>query len=422
MDTVIDASELLRSYADERNEAAFRELVARYVDLVYSAALRQMRDRHLAEDVVQTVFCALACKAGSLPRDVVLGGWLYRHTCFVSSQVLRTERRRAAREMRAMATRPSNDERREPDWEALAPALEAAMDSLGAPERDAIVLRYFERRELQSVGAALGVSEEAARKRVSRGIEKLRAFFAGRGMMLSADGLATLMAAHAVVDAPAGLATSAAGIALAGGGATAGAGGIAVAVILRGLAIMKAKAALSTAIVIVVLGGAAIPLVLSDRRAGTPPQTSPATPTSAFSSPATSPLATSSSAAVETPLSQDYPRAFWHFAGYATPEDAFLTLFWALSNDDVRTAIGSLGPTALAEKMGGGVPAPGGLSHDFRNTAGFTIVGLKAVAPDQVVLRIEVTGGVEPDTKTQSLATMIQTPRGWKLDRFVAAP
>ena len=157
------------------SERAFRELVERYVNLVYSAAIRHLEEPQLAQDVVQTVFTALARKARTLPRDVILGGWLYRHTCFVASQAARTERRRRARERQALEMNALNDQP-EPDWERLAPFLDQAMQGLGTSDRDAVVLRYFEGRNLRHVGAALGISEEAARKRVTRALEKLRSF------------------------------------------------------------------------------------------------------------------------------------------------------------------------------------------------------------------------------------------------------
>ena len=208
-----DDAQLLQEYA-EGSETAFRELVAKYINLVYSAALRHLEDGHQAEDVVQTVFTHLAQKAQALPKEVVLGGWLYRHTCFVAAQAVRTERRRQARERLSLEMNAANDYA-EPDWEQLSPFLDEAMQHLGMRDRDALVLRYFEGRDLRRVGASLGVTEEAARKRVARALDKLRSFFARRGVTLSAATLATLLAGHAVIAAPAGLAAAASGVALA---------------------------------------------------------------------------------------------------------------------------------------------------------------------------------------------------------------
>ena len=199
-----DDTQLLQEYATG-SEEAFRQLVDRYITLVYSAAIRHLEEAQLAQDVVQTVFTALARKARTLPRDVILGGWLYRHTCFVASQAARTERRRRARETQALEMNALNDQP-EPDWERLSPFLDQAMQGLGTSDRDAVMLRYFEGRNLRNVGAALGISEEAARKRVTRALEKLRSFFARRGVTLSATALAALLAENVVVAAPAGMA------------------------------------------------------------------------------------------------------------------------------------------------------------------------------------------------------------------------
>src|SRR5260221_8897320 len=98
-----DNQQLLAEYVQTDSETAFRELVSRYLGLVYSAAVRLVDgDTHLAEDVSQTVFADLARMARTLSHDVMLGGWLHRHTCFVASKAMRGERRRLARERQAV--------------------------------------------------------------------------------------------------------------------------------------------------------------------------------------------------------------------------------------------------------------------------------------------------------------------------------
>jgi RNA polymerase sigma factor (sigma-70 family) len=248
-----DDTQLLQEYA-MGSEQAFRELVERYVNLVYSAAIRHLEEAQLAQDVVQTVFTALARKARTLPRDVILGGWLYRHTCFVASQAARTERRRRARDRQALDMTAFNDQP-EPDWERLSPYLDQAMKGLGTSDRDAVVLRYFEGRNLRNVGAALGISEEAARKRVTRALEKLRSFFAGHGVTLSATALAALLAENVVVAAPAGMASTVSVAALASATAATGS----TFTFLKILAMTKIKVGIIGAIVVAAV---VTPLVL----------------------------------------------------------------------------------------------------------------------------------------------------------------
>jgi RNA polymerase sigma factor (sigma-70 family) len=248
-----DDAQLLQEYAGG-SERAFRELVERYINLVYSAAIRHLEEAPLAQDVVQTVFAALARKAKSLPQDVILGGWLYRHACFVAMQAARTERRRRAREQQALEMNALNDQP-EPDWERLAPFLDQAMQGLGSRDRDAVVLRYFEGRNLRNVGTALGISEEAARKRVTRALEKLRGFFARRGLTLSATALAALLTENAVVAAPAGMAGTVSAAALAS--AVAGTGSTLTLITL--IAMTKIKVGIVGA---VVLAAVVTPLAL----------------------------------------------------------------------------------------------------------------------------------------------------------------
>jgi RNA polymerase sigma factor (sigma-70 family) len=199
---------LLADYAANGSEEAFRELVARYIDLVYSTAVRLVNgDTHRAEDVAQTVFADLARLAGKFSQDVMLGGWLHRRTWYVATTLMRNERRRQNRERQAAEMNTLQDHA-ETSFERIAPLLDEAINQLGASDRAAIVLRFFEHRDLRAVGAALGSNEDAAQKRVSRAVEKLRGHFARRGIVASSTVIASVIAAHAVHAAPAGLASA----------------------------------------------------------------------------------------------------------------------------------------------------------------------------------------------------------------------
>src|SRR4051812_10729561 len=185
--------QLLQEYAREGSERAFGELVRRHIDLVYGTALRVVGgDRLLAEDVAQGVFVDLARKAGELPRDVVLAGWLYRHTSFTASKAVRTEQRRRNRE-RIAAELSAVEENVENVWQQIAPRLDECLNALKAEDRDAIVLRFLKHEDLRNVGAALGISEDAAQKRVSRALERLRGILSGKGIGISAAVLTAAM-------------------------------------------------------------------------------------------------------------------------------------------------------------------------------------------------------------------------------------
>src|SRR5581483_6396317 len=139
-----DDSQLLARYCAEGSETAFAEIVSRHVALVYSAALRRTGgDAHLAQDVAQIVFADLARKARWLPRTVVLAGWLHRAARYAAAQLMRTEQRRRGREQHALAMNTLHAEP-EPDWNEIRPWLDEALDRLGATDRDALLLRFFE--------------------------------------------------------------------------------------------------------------------------------------------------------------------------------------------------------------------------------------------------------------------------------------
>jgi uncharacterized protein (TIGR03435 family) len=211
-----DDMRLVREYAARQSESAFATLVSRHTNLVYSAALRQTRDPQLAEEITQAVFILLARKAASLGAKTILTGWLYRTACYVSSSALKRERRRQHREQEAYMQSELNTQ---PDaaWDQLSPLLDEAMLRLGQSDRDALVLRYFEGRSLNEVAFALGASEDAAKKRVSRALDKLRVFFNKRGISTTTAIIAGAVAANSVHAAPVALAKTVTAVALAKG-------------------------------------------------------------------------------------------------------------------------------------------------------------------------------------------------------------
>ena len=209
--------ELLRRYAGTKSEEAFAELVQRHVNLVYTAALRQVNgDAHLAQDVAQTVFTDLARKAAPLSRRATLTGWLYTSAHFAAAKIARTENRRRTREEKYMRE-PISETAPELDWEKLHPVLDDAMHELKETEREAILLRYFENCAFAEIGGKLGLNENAARMRVERALGKLRAVFLLRGVAATAA-LASVISANAVQIAPAGLATTLTSASLAAAG------------------------------------------------------------------------------------------------------------------------------------------------------------------------------------------------------------
>ena len=216
-----DDAELLREYAEHRSEDAFAELVRRHLGLVYNAALRQLGgDAHLAEDVAQSVFTDLARKAGSLGGRAVLAGWLYTSTRYAAVQVVRSEQRRRAREDVAMKLSEQTAMEGGAEWERLRPVIDDALHGLGERDREAVLLRFFEGRAFAEVGAELAVSEDAARVRVNRALEKLRGLLARRGVTSTSAALAVALGGQAMAATPAGLAATVAGSALAAGSAT----------------------------------------------------------------------------------------------------------------------------------------------------------------------------------------------------------
>jgi len=217
-----ESRKLLADYADRGSETAFRELVTRYINMVHSTALRLVNgDSHLAEDISQTVFLNLARHAPTLSDEVMIGGWLHRNTCFVAVNLMRSERRRQDRERKAVEMNTTEDHSAA-NFATAAPFLDEAINELGPEDRTAILLRFFEQLEFRAVAEMMGSTDDAARMRVNRALDKLHSMLTQRGVTLSAAALGTVLAVETVKAAPAGLAANV-GTAALGGAVTGGA-------------------------------------------------------------------------------------------------------------------------------------------------------------------------------------------------------
>ncbi|MBI3417833.1 MAG: sigma-70 family RNA polymerase sigma factor [Verrucomicrobia bacterium] len=254
---ITDTRQLLGEYAADGSEAAFRELVARYLNLVYSTALRLVGgNAQLAEDVSQAVFLGLARKGRTLSSKVMLGGWLHQHTYHVATRAVRSEQRRQIREREAVEMNKLQDDSGA-HWRQLAPILDEAITQLGSEDRTAILLRYFEQQDFRAVGEALGSTQDAARVRVNRALEKLQALLKQRGVALSVGTLGTLLAAGSITAAPAGLALAISTAALAGAATGTGT----TLTLLKLMATTKLKLGLTA----LVVAGAATTVVIQHR-------------------------------------------------------------------------------------------------------------------------------------------------------------
>lgn len=254
-----DDQVLLRQYAETGSEDAFSELLRRHVNLVYSAAMRRVGNPEQAEEITQAVFVILARKARGLSQKVILSGWLYRAASLAAASSIRADARRKRREEEAMM-QPTSADNETDAWVQIAPMLDGAMDRLSRSDREAIVMRFFEGKSMQAVGDACGISENAAKKRVYRGLEALRKFFSKRGLVVTGAIIAGAITSNSVQAAPADLATKI-GLAAVKGGAVKASAAALVASTLKLMLWENLKLVLAYGLPALLVIGAGVPIV-----------------------------------------------------------------------------------------------------------------------------------------------------------------
>ncbi|HEY1921243.1 MAG TPA: sigma-70 family RNA polymerase sigma factor [Tepidisphaeraceae bacterium] len=291
-------SSLLQEFAARHSQDAFTELVSRHSDWVYSAALRMVRDRHLAEDVAQAVFLILADKAARLSA-APLHSWLFKVTRYASANAIRARARRDKYERRAaMASSETHDPNPDQMWRDISPILDDSINSLRSKDRDALLMRFYQQKNLAEVGAALGVSEGAAKVRVARAVEKLRGILRRKGVSAPADALGIALIAHTTHAAPAIFAK----------GFVPAAASIKAGVISKGVSTMMVSTKIKIAAAILIIGsipiGAGAYYLVSSRQ----PAAAVNQQTVAQAPPAEEPQVAQSTAAVEPPAAVNpYP-------------------------------------------------------------------------------------------------------------------
>lgn len=274
--TEMPDSQLLEEFAKRGSATAFEQLVRRHMDWVYSCARRTLGDAHLAEDVAQAVFILLAAKARALQGHAQLGGWLFRATRYCAANAQREQNRRQRHEKEAplMQTQTAPDE--QANWEELYPVLDEAVTGLGGADRDAVLLRYYQGKTMAEVATALGIGDEAAKKRVQRAVEKLRAAMVKKGVCVSTGGLAVVMGAKITQAAPSWLVGAAVKASL--GAAKTAAGSTMAAAIAKAAGKLMWGAKVKLAAMLVAGGGAGVVAVGVTVHALAAPATQPVEP------------------------------------------------------------------------------------------------------------------------------------------------
>jgi RNA polymerase sigma factor (sigma-70 family) len=391
--------ELLRQYVHRNSEDAFAALVARHVNLVYSAALRKTGNTHAAGEITQAVFIILAKKADRLRDGTILSGWLYQAARLTAASFLRTEIRRARREQEAYMQSLSN----EPEagvWPEIEPLLEDAMGRLGEKDRDAIVLRFFEGKSFQEIGAAAGATENAAKKRVAHALEKLRKFFGKRGVNSTTAIIAGTISANSVQAAPVALAKSVTLVAMTKGVAASGSTLTLIKGALKIMAWTKAKTAIIASMAIIFATAATVTTVSYAKK----------------------------HAAQNRQQKQDQllgekgfiPMAKWSFSGYDTPEAGYESFNWALSQGALKTFLNQFtAEFRQVEIKGIGTRSDSviesNMQREAAQIAAYLIASNQIVSADECILHIR-------SPKIGSGKVRMKRINGeWKVDSAVVA-